>query len=81
MRSETLPVDNIRTVFVILTLADPHGGESGETGEYTSSDPHTVLPFRRTDHLDFDVPTLNVGYVFAQSFCQSTEHGTASTQD
>ncbi len=79
--SETLAVDDARSVLVVLALGDPHGGEGGETAEHTASDPDGVLPLGGTHHLDLDVATLDVEYVLGESLSQTREHGAAAGED
>ena len=53
LRLEALPVDDGRSGFVVLLLADPHLLKGGERSQDGATDPDGVLPLWRSD--DFNL--------------------------
>ena len=51
---EALAMDNTRTGLIIFLFRDPHLLEGGQRGQDGTADPYGVLPFGRSNDLDFD---------------------------
>merc|ERR1719189_144090 len=75
--SEAHAVNNLRPRFIILVLGDPHLLEGGERGQDGSSNPHRVLSFRRSHHLDLNTGRCQSSHLFVQSLVQVREHSTS----
>jgi hypothetical protein len=80
MNSEALHVDDGWASFVVLRLGDPHLLEGAERGEDGATDPDTVLPLRRGDHLDLHAAGGEGGDLLAHTVGDPGEHGRPATE-
>jgi len=79
-RLEALPVDNGRSRFVILLLADPHLLEGGQGRKDGPTDPYGVLPLRRCDDLDLHRLRSQGDDLFLHAVSDAWEHGGAARE-
>jgi hypothetical protein len=77
---EAFSVDNAWTRLVILSLGDPHGLKGGERGQDGASDPHRVLPLRRSDDLDLHGARRQSGDLLLHAVGNARVHGGATRQ-
>merc|ERR1719296_94590 len=78
--SEALTVHDGRPTLVVLALGDPHLLESRQRRQDRSSDPHGVLPLRRSHHLDLHGGRGQSSQLLGHPLADASEHRGATAQ-
>ena len=79
--SITFLVDNFSTIFLILSLGNPHGLEGRQWWQDWSTDPNQELSFLRSKHLHLHYRWSQSSHFLAQSLRKTWEHRCTTTQD
>lgn len=75
MRLEALAVDDGRARLIIFALGDPHLLESAQRRQNGTTNPHTVLALRRSNHLDLHGGRCQSSELLGHSLTNALEHG------
>ena len=79
--SETFSMDNWGTIFFIVFFGNPHGGESWEMGENSSSNPDGVFSFTWSGHFNFHLGWGEVDHLLLESLWDIFVHGSTTRHD
>merc|ERR1712014_511101 len=80
LHSEALAMDNGRARLIIFAFGDPHLLECGQTGEDGSTNPHGVLTFWRSNHLDLHRGRCQCSELLGHPLTNSSKHGGATRE-
>lgn len=75
MRLEALAVNDGRARLIIFALGDPHLLESAQRRQNRTTNPHTVLALRRSNHLDLHGGRCQSSELLGHSLTNALEHG------
>ena len=83
MKSETFSMDNLCSLLIILTFADPHRSKCTQRTQNTSSNPNTIFPFGWSNDPDLSLHSTRsqTDDFLAKSLTKSTKHTRPTTDN